>query len=70
MHRKFNCQTVVIPDKSRIRIIVEGREQQFLVSLDSRRATIYSDFELIVDSRFQGKYYPDEGEEFLHHHQG
>ena len=45
----LTVRPVVIPDKSRIRIIVEGREQQFLVSLDSRRATIYSDFELIVD---------------------
>ena len=45
----LTVRPVVIPDKSRIRIIVEGREQQFLVSLDSRRATIYSDFELIVE---------------------
>lgn len=45
----LTVRPVVIPDKSRIRIIVEGREQQFLVSLDSRRATIYSNIELIVE---------------------
>jgi NAD+ kinase len=45
----LTMRPVVIPDKSRIRIIVEGREQQFLVSLDSRRATIYSNIELIVE---------------------
>jgi NAD+ kinase len=45
----LTVRPVVIPDKSRIRIIVEGREQQFLVSLDSRRATIYSNIELVVE---------------------
>lgn len=45
----LTVRPVVIPDKSRIRIIVEGREEQFLVSLDSRRATIYSNIELIVE---------------------
>ena len=39
----------VIPDKSRIRIIVEGRADQFLVSLDSRSAVIHSDFELVIE---------------------
>ena len=45
----LTVRPVVIPDKSRIRIIVEGREQQFLVSLDSRRATIDSNLELVVE---------------------
>jgi NAD+ kinase len=45
----LTVRPVVIPDKSKIRIIVEGREEQFLVSLDSRRAIIYSNFELIVE---------------------
>jgi NAD+ kinase len=45
----LTVRPVVIPDKSRIRIMVEGREQQFLVSLDSRRATLYSNFELIIE---------------------
>jgi NAD+ kinase len=45
----LTVRPIVIPDKSKIRIIVEGREEQFLVSLDSRRAIIYSNFELIVE---------------------
>jgi NAD+ kinase len=45
----LTVRPVVIPDKSKIRIIVEGREDQFLVSLDSRRAIIRSHFELIVE---------------------
>ena len=45
----LTVRPVVIPDKSKIRIFVEGREEQFLVSLDSRRAIIYSNFELIVE---------------------
>lgn len=44
----LTVRPIVIPDKSRIRIIVEGREDQFLVGLDSRRAEIKSNMELIV----------------------
>jgi len=45
----LTVRPVVIPDKSRIRIIVEGREDQFLLGLDSRKAIIYSNFELLVE---------------------
>jgi NAD+ kinase len=45
----LTVRPVVIPDKSKIRIIAEGREDQFLVSLDSRRAIIQSNLELIVE---------------------
>ena len=45
----LTVRPIVIPDKSKIRIIVEGREDQFLVSLDSRRAIIYSNFELNIE---------------------
>ena len=45
----LTVRPIVIPDKSKIRIIVEGREDQFLLSLDSRKAIIYSNFELIVE---------------------
>lgn len=45
----LTVRPVVIPDKSKIRIIVEGREDQFLLGLDSRKAIIYSNFELIVE---------------------
>jgi NAD+ kinase len=45
----LTVRPIVIPDKSKIRIVAEGREDQFLVSLDSRRAIISSNFELIVE---------------------
>jgi NAD+ kinase len=45
----LTVRPVVIPDKSKIRIIVEGREDQYLVSLDSRKAIISSNFELIAE---------------------
>jgi NAD+ kinase len=45
----LTVRPVVIPDKSKIRIIVEGRGDQFLLGLDSRKAIIYSNFELIVE---------------------
>jgi len=45
----LTVRPIVIPDKSKIRIIVEGREDQLLVSLDSRRAIIQSNFELIIE---------------------
>jgi NAD+ kinase len=45
----LTVRPVVIPDKAKIKIIVEGREDHFLVSLDSRRAIIHSNFELIVE---------------------
>jgi len=38
----------VIPDKSKIRIIVEGRDEHYYVSLDSRTAVIESNFELLI----------------------
>lgn len=45
----LTVRPIVIPDKSRIRIIVEGRAEQFLLSMDSRIASIYSNFELIAE---------------------
>jgi len=45
----LTVRPVVIPDKSRIRIIVDGREEQYFVSLDSRRASIQPNLELVVE---------------------
>lgn len=45
----LTVRPVVIPSSSKIRIIVQGRDEQFLVSLDSRKSVIYSNFELIVE---------------------
>lgn len=44
----LTVRPVVIPDKSVIRIRVEGREKEYLVSLDSRSEVIYPETELIV----------------------
>lgn len=44
----LTIRPVVIPDHSRIRIRVEGRENQALLRLDSRIATIGKDTELIL----------------------
>jgi NAD+ kinase len=45
----LTVRPVVIPSSSKIRIIAEGRDDQFLVSLDSRKSVIYSNFELLVE---------------------
>jgi len=45
----LTVRPIVIPSSSKIRIIAEGREEQFLVSLDSRKSVIYSNFELVVE---------------------
>ncbi|MCK9616914.1 MAG: NAD kinase [Lentimicrobiaceae bacterium] len=44
----LTVRPIVIPDKSTIRIRVEGREAHFLVGLDSRTQTIDSSTELII----------------------
>jgi NAD+ kinase len=45
----LTVRPIVIPNSSKIRIIAEGRDEQFLVSLDSRKSVIYSNFELIIE---------------------
>ena len=45
----LTVRPIVIPSSSKIRIIAEGREDQFLVSLDSRKSVIYSNFELVIE---------------------
>lgn len=45
----LTVRPIVIPSSSKIRIIAEGRDEQFLVSLDSRKSVIYSNFELVVE---------------------
>lgn len=44
----LTVRPVVIPDKSVIRIKVEGREKEYLVSLDSRSVVIHPETELLV----------------------
>lgn len=45
----LTVRPIVIPSSSKIRILAEGREEQFLVSLDSRKSVIYSNFELVIE---------------------
>lgn len=44
----LNVRPVVIPDKSIIRLKIEGRMQQYLVGLDSRYAVIDADTEIVI----------------------
>lgn len=44
----LNVRPIVIPDDSVLKLKVEGRNNQFLVSLDSRSETIDSSTELII----------------------
>jgi len=44
----LNARPLVIPDKTEIRLKISGRESQFLVSLDSRIATLNNSTSLII----------------------
>ncbi|MFO8130352.1 MAG: NAD kinase [Bacteroidales bacterium] len=45
----LTMRPIVISDKSRVRILVEGRDEQFFVSLDSRTEVIDSSVELYIE---------------------
>ncbi|GAA4050350.1 NAD kinase [Flavobacterium chungnamense] len=44
----LNARPLVIPDDTEIKLKVSGREEQYLVSLDSRIATLNNNAELII----------------------
>ncbi len=44
----LTVRPVVIPDKSELRVRIEGRKSQFLVGLDSRYETVEADTEMLV----------------------
>ena len=44
----LNARPLVIPDTTEIKLKVSGREEQYLVSLDSRIATLNNNSELII----------------------
>jgi len=44
----LNARPLVIPDNTEIKLKVSGREEQYLVSLDSRIATLNNNSELII----------------------
>ncbi|THD68949.1 NAD kinase [Robertkochia marina] len=45
----LNARPLVIPDKTKIRLKVSGREEYFLVSLDSRIATLHNETEIFIE---------------------
>ena len=45
----LTVRPIVIPDESKVRVQVEGREKQFFVSLDSRFNMVDSTFELTLE---------------------
>ncbi|EIJ38838.1 NAD kinase [Galbibacter orientalis] len=45
----LNARPLVIPDKTKIRLKVSGREDTFLVSLDSRIATLNNETEIFIE---------------------
>lgn len=45
----LNARPLVIPDKTNIRLTVSGREEYFLVSLDSRIATLHNETEILIE---------------------
>lgn len=62
----LNARPLVIPDDTEIRLIVSGREENHLVSLDSRIATIPNGKEIIVKkSSFTVKMVEYKSESFL-----
>ncbi|MEL4308967.1 NAD kinase [Joostella sp. CR20] len=45
----LNARPLVIPDKTKIKLKVSGREDTFLVSLDSRIATLNNETEILIE---------------------
>lgn len=45
----LNARPLVIPDNKKIRLEISGRENSYLVSLDSRIATVYNKTEIIIN---------------------
>ncbi|MDG3582407.1 NAD kinase [Galbibacter pacificus] len=62
----LNARPLVIPDKTKIKLKVTGREDNFLVSLDSRIATLNNETEMIIErAPFTIKLVDLKGESFL-----
>lgn len=45
----LSARPLVIPDKTQIRLSVSGREEYFLIALDSRIATLHNDTEILIE---------------------
>jgi NAD+ kinase len=62
----LNARPLVIPDSTEIKIKVNGREDEFLISLDSRITTLNNSNEVIIKkSPFKIKMIELENESFL-----
>jgi NAD+ kinase len=62
----LNARPLIIPDNTEIKIKVNGREDEFLISLDSRITTLSNSTEVIIKkSRFKIKMIELENESFL-----
>jgi NAD+ kinase len=62
----LNARPLIIPDSTEIKIKVNGREDEFLISLDSRITTLSNSTEVIIKkSRFKIKMIELENESFL-----
>ena len=62
----LNVRPIVVPDNVKIRLKVEGRGREYLVTLDSRSTTIDSAFELTVKkSSFEMSLIQLEGQNFF-----
>ena len=63
----LNARPLVIPENTKIKLIVGGREQLHLASLDSRIITVENGTALIIEkANFTIKMIEPEGETFLH----
>lgn len=63
----LNARPLVIPENTKIKLIVDGREQLHLVSLDSRIVTVENGTELTIQKAdFSIKMIEPKGENFLH----
>lgn len=63
----LNARPLVIPENTKIKLIVGGREQLHLASLDSRIITVENGTELIIQKAdFSIKMIEPKGESFLH----
>jgi len=63
----LNARPLVIPENTKIKFIVGGREQLHLVSLDSRIITVENGTELTIEKAdFSIKMIEPKGESFLH----
>ena len=45
----LNARPLIIPDNTKIKLIVSGRENEFLMSLDSRIATINQNTQIFIE---------------------